>query len=154
MKKTIIVLICLLSAACINQPTQKPQKQIKQGVTGQVIWLEGNLMPTIDGPDTKAREGKPVAREIHIYKLINVKDTESNGGFFTKVKGTPVKKTQSDQSGHFSIQLPVGEYSIFVKEAQGLYANLFDGNNYINPIVVNKDKITEIKLKIDYKALY
>ena len=154
MKKIIVVLICLLTAACINKPAQKPQKQIKQGVTGQVIWLEGNLMPTINDPNTKARQGKPVAREIHIYKLTNVKDTESTGGFFTKVKGTPVKKTQSDQSGLFSIQLPVGEYSIFVKESQGLYANLFDGNNYINPIVVNKDKITEIKLKIDYKALY
>ena len=154
MKKIAVVFTGILVVACINQPTQKLQKKIKQGVTGQVIWLEGNLMPTIDMPDDPARQGKPVVREIHVYKLINVKETESRDGFFTKIKGNLVKKSLSDESGHFSIQLPIGEYSIFVKEELGLYANLFDGNNNITPVVVNKDKVTEIKVKVDYKAVY
>lgn len=154
MKKTTPVLICLLIAGCIAQPSQKLQKKIKQGVTGKVIWLEGNLMPTIGDTNTKAREGRPVVREIHVYKLINVKETQSQDGFFTKIKGNLIKKSLSDESGHFSIQLPIGEYSIFIKEEQGLYANLFDGSNNINPVVVNKDKVTEITIKVDYKAMY
>ena len=154
MKKVTVVFAAILVTACINQPTQKLQKQIKQGISGQVIWLEGNLMPTIDQPDNTTRGGKPVVREIHVYKLINVKETESLDGFFTKIKGSLVKKSFSDESGHFSIQLPVGEYSIFIKEEQGLYANLFDGSNNINPVVVNRDKVTEIKVKVDYKAVY
>ena len=154
MNKNIVVFICFLALACVNQPTQKLQKQIQQGITGQVIWLEGNLMPSIDHPDTKARRGKPVVREIHVYKLTNVKETESRNGFFTKIKGNLIKKSGSNESGYFSIQLPVGEYSIFIKEEQGLYANLFDGNNNINPVVVNKDKVTEIQVKVDYKAVY
>ena len=154
MKKVTVVFAAMLVAACINQPTQKLQKQIKQGISGQVIWLEGNLMPTIDPPDTTTGQGKPVIREIHVYKLTNVQETESRDGFFTKIKGTLVKKSFSDESGRFTIQLPVGEYSIFIKEEQGLYANLFDGSNNINPVVVNRDKVTEIKVKVDYKAVY
>lgn len=154
MKMTIVLLACFLTATCTNPPTQKLPKQIKQGISGQVIWLEGNLMPSIDQPDANTRQGKPVVREIHVYKLVNVKETESQDGFFIKVKGTPVKKSYSDASGNFSIPLPIGEYSVFVKEEQGLYANLFDGKYNVNPVVVNRNKITEIKLKIDYKAVY
>ena len=155
MKKNIFLLTLCLAASCINQHKQKLPRQIKQGISGEVAWLEGNLMPSIGEPDNKVREGRPVIREIHVYKLVNAKDTESEeGGFFTKIKGTLVKKSSSDSTGNFSIPLPVGEYSVFVKEEKGLYANLFDSNNYINPVVVNKDKITEVKLKIDYKASY
>ncbi|MDN5215433.1 carboxypeptidase regulatory-like domain-containing protein [Fulvivirgaceae bacterium BMA12] len=146
-------IIALPIVGCVNQPSQNPQKKIKQGIKGTITWLEGNLMP---GPDSniKAKEGKPVVRQIYVYKLVNVKETESEGSFFTKVKGNLVKKSQSTEAGDFYIQLPVGEYSIFVKEEKGLYANLFDGNSNINPVVVNKNKVTEIALKIDYKAFY
>ncbi len=142
----------LLFTACAVQPINSTSK-IKQGVAGTVLWKEGNLMPTIDRPN-KAIQGKPVKRQIFIYKLVNVKDTEMEGPFFSKIRGNLVKKIQSDEQGKFETQLPVGEYSLLVKEEKGLYANLYDGNNNINPVVVNKNKITKIDINVDYKAVY
>ncbi len=155
MKRIYFASIVALSVvACVNQPFQNSQKKIRQGIKGTIIWLEGNLMPGTDNSNIKAKAGKPVVREIYVYKLVNVKETESEGSFFTRVRGNLVKKSQSNESGDFYIQLPAGEYSIFVKEKKGLYANLFDGNSNINPVVVNKNKVTEIALKIDYEAFY
>lgn len=153
MNYIILNVLTFLFLSCATQTVQPGQNRIKQGISGKVLWMEGNLMPTIDRPN-KALQGRPISRQIFIYKLVNVRDAESDGQFFTKIKGNLVKKVQSDQDGLFSVQLPVGEYSLLVKEEKGFYANLYDGSNNINPVVVNKNKITEVEIKVDYKAVY
>ncbi len=153
MNAIIVNLLLLLFTSCAVKPTNINENDIKQGVEGRVLWMEGNLMPTTDKPNA-AIKGKPIERQIFIYKLVNVMDTETDGRFFTKIKGKLVKKVQSDAQGKFKAQLPVGEYSLLVKEEKGWYANLFDGDNNVNPVVVNKNKITKIDINVDYKAVY
>jgi len=153
--KTILYLIfCLLLATCVPKGIVTKSEMIKQGITGKVIWVEGNQMPGMNKKNDNALQGKPVVREIHIYKLVNIRDTESENAFFSQVKGNLVKKVSSDKTGIFQAALPIGEYSIFIKEGEHLYANIFDGNNNVFPVVVNEDKITNIQIKIDYNAAY
>ncbi len=150
----LLISINLILSGCQQTKVMNDNQNIKQGISGKVTWLQGNQMPSPNDPPDMNRDGKPVIREIHIYKLINIKDTENEGVFFHKVKGSPVKKVTTNADGQFLVQLPPGEYSIFVKEDQGLFANLFDGDNNVFPTTVSENKITETQIRIDYKAAY
>jgi hypothetical protein len=123
----------------------------KQGIIGKVIWIEGNQMP---GPDSKNSAGKNIKREIHIYQAATLKETKQSNGFFTEIQPPLIAKVTSDENGTFTVELPEGEYSIFTKEPEGLFANLFDGQGKINPIAVKKREFTQITIKVNYKAAY
>lgn len=75
-------------------------------------------------------------------------------GFFTHIATKLVKKVNTGEDGQFLVSLKPGRYSLLVKEPQGLYANLYDGEGHINPVMVKKDSISEVVLKVDYKAVY
>lgn len=131
--------------------------KIEQGIVGKVIWLEGNLMPQIteEADTTKSLiEGKPVERYVGIYELTHRNQTKQEDGFFKEVNTKLIKKIRSDQEGNFAASLDTGTYSLLVEEPQGLFANRFDGDGYIYPVTVKNDKISEVIIKIDYKAAY
>ena len=153
-----VSLIFLITLACSSKRFfNTSYMKIGQGIAGKVIWLEGNLMPQIieEGDTTKSlNRGKPVERYICIYELTHRDQTVQEGGFYKEVNTRLVKKILSDQEGNFATPLDTGQYSLFVEESQGLFANRFDGDGYIYPVEVEKGKITQVTLKIDYKAAY
>ncbi len=130
---------------------------VEQGLAGQVFWLEGDMMPSInDAPDVnrKKLKGEPVEREVHIYKLTTMDEATSEGPFFKNIRTKLIETVQSNEEGQFIVSLPAGRYSVFVKEESGLFANLFDGEGYINPVEVKEGEITPIKIEVNYKAAY
>ena len=129
------------------------KKKVTQGINGKVLWKAGNLMP---GPGVKPSKGSPVVREIYIYELTSDKQTEAaeEGGFYRKINSKLVKKVKSDKKGLFSVLLPPGYYSLFVKEEKGFYANLFDDAMNINPVQIRKGKWDTFEFVIDYAAVY
>ncbi|RYE26376.1 MAG: hypothetical protein EOP42_20820 [Sphingobacteriaceae bacterium] len=50
--------------------------------------------------------------------------------------------------------LPVGQYSVFVVEKEGLYANYFNGKGSINPIEVLKDSLINKDIIISNHAAF
>jgi hypothetical protein len=125
---------------------------IKQGVCGTVIWKEGNLMP---GPDRDVPQGKGVERDVVVYELTKSDQVTSEGGFHRNIKTKLVKKITSDDKGNFCIELPEGAYSLFVwEDGKGLYANSFDGQGNIFPITVQKGKVEQANITVDYMAAY
>ena len=129
------------------------KKKVTQGINGKILWKAGNLMP---GPGVKPSKGSPVVREIYIYELTSDKQTEAaeEGGFYRKINSKLVKKVKSDKKGLFSVLLPPGYYSLFVKEEKGFYANLFDDAMNINPVQIRKGKWDTFEFVIDYAAIY
>lgn len=125
--------------------------QKHQGITGQVFWLSGNQMP---GPDRVSTPNQGVQREIYIYPVITVQQAQQQGPFFTDFKIEPVAKVMSGPKGMFKIKLPPGEYSVLVKEPQGLFANLFDTQGHINPVIVKERQFTWLAITIDYEAAF
>jgi len=123
----------------------------RQGLKGEVLWLSGNQMP---GP------GKPVApqlgiqREIHIYKVTTIEKEKHTGPFFTDVKSELVTKLLSKTDGSFKVKLPPGEYSVFVKEPNGLFANLVEADGKINPVNIPLKRFVWTTITIDYEAAY
>ncbi|MEO1052454.1 MAG: carboxypeptidase regulatory-like domain-containing protein [Bacteroidota bacterium] len=144
-------LLIVLVATMIISSCKSSEAQGNQGIKGTVLWYEGNLMPS---PQQDPPEGKPVVREMFIYKLTNIGDTKQNEQFFSDIKTELVKTVTTDKNGKFKVDLPEGTYSIFSKEENGLFANYFDGNNSIAPVQVVSNQYSEIKFRIDYKAAY
>jgi len=128
----------------------------RQGIVGEVRWVEGNLMPTIGDTSLYERaRGIPLVRDIYIFRAVKREDVVSGGGSFYKlVNGNLVGRLKTKKDGKFQADLPPGKYSIFVMEEEGYFANIFDGENYINPVTVQANRFTEIKILVNYKAYY
>lgn len=144
MREFLILLIFLLSACSSTQP--------KQGLKGQVLWVSGNQMP---GPGSKKSSNNGVQRELHVYELTTIQEaTLSPDGFFSGIQTKLIAIVTTKEDGTFTLRLPAGEYSIFVKEDNGLYANRFDQNNSINPIIIKEKEFAWLPITIDYQATY
>ncbi len=142
MRRIFLFLLLLSSFAALSQ---------KQGLRGQVFWVSGNQMP---GPEAILSPNQGATREICIYELTSIKDVTQVGPFFRDVKTKMVATIQSKPDGTFKIKLPPGAYSVFTKERNGLYANLFDEKNNINPVMVKNGQYAWRTITIDYDAAY
>jgi hypothetical protein len=123
----------------------------KQGINGQVFWLSGNQMP---GPDKKSTPEQGIVREIHIYKITTMNDVVVENNYYHDVKTELVAKVTSGRDGYFKVRLLPGEYSVFTVEPKGLFANMFDLKQRINPVIVKPRKFTWVTITIDYEAAY
>lgn len=138
----IIYLFAILSTTTCAQ---------KQGIKGQVFWLSGNQMP---GPNQSAAPQQGIVREIHIYKVATMNDVVMENNYYSQVKTELVAKVVSAKDGYFKVRLPPGEYSVFTVEPKGLFANMFDATNRINPVIVKPQKYAWITITVDYEAAY
>lgn len=118
---------------------------------GKLLWVEGNMMP---GPGVSLPDGKPVRREVHVFEATGRDEITSSGNLFSEVMSKRVKIIYSNDEGYFEAFLEPGKYSLFIKEPDGKYfASTMDDKHYC-PVLIEKDKVAEIEIKIDYKAFY
>ncbi|MBL7866301.1 MAG: carboxypeptidase regulatory-like domain-containing protein, partial [Cyclobacteriaceae bacterium] len=137
-----VFLFLLLSLSATGQ---------KQGLQGQVFWVSGNQMP---GPDAVLSPNQGAVREVLIYEITNITDATQIGPFFRDIKTRLVATTTSKPDGTFKVKLPIGSYSVFTREKNGLYANLFDGKGFINPVTIKEGQYAWKTITIDYDAAY
>lgn len=122
-----------------------------QGIKGKVVWVSGNQMP---GPGRKATEATGIKREILIYEPTLMNEAVRNGSLYSEIRTKIVTQTTSKEDGSFRIKLPPGEYSVFIRENEGYFANLFDGKGRINIIEVKRGQFSEVTIRVDYQAAY
>jgi hypothetical protein len=173
MVKLLLLPLALLLSQCngTNQTHQKQQEQvenkeqpkqakeaqeqqapIEQGISGQVLWVSGNQMPSPDAPPSK---GRGVERTVYIYERTNgTQATTTDGVFHTNIQTNLVTQVVTDATGNFAVSLKPGIYSLFTREEKGLYANLFDGDNNIYPVEVHEGQVTNVEFLINYEASY
>jgi hypothetical protein len=120
---------------------------IKQGLYGCCTKLTGDCqLPR----DTNRCKFYAVKRTIFIYEATTMKQASIHGYWCDQIKSKLVAQTESDNNGCFQIELPVGEYSIFVFE-EGKYYFLTTSNNFvINRATVDSNKVTKrgVRIKI------
>ncbi|SMO35947.1 hypothetical protein SAMN06265350_101262 [Solitalea koreensis] len=148
----LIFIFSFVYSAKTDSIIQQSNKQ-SQGIEGVVFWRSGNQMPSPDESAT-GMKGKPIVREIVVFKLTKTNETKQCKTFFSAIKTAEVGRTRSDSAGYFLLKLPPGNYSIFVREEKGLFANRFDGHNNICPVEVKAGEIAKIELIVDYAASY
>ncbi|MBF9255499.1 carboxypeptidase regulatory-like domain-containing protein [Pontibacter sp. 172403-2] len=142
-----------IGGATSQKAQQEQQAPIEQGITGQVLWVSGNQMPSPDAPQSSGKRG--IQRTVYVYELTNSSQaTTTDGVFHTNIQTKLVTQVTTDAEGNFAVSLPPGKYSLFTKEENGLYANLFDGEMNIFPVEVQKGQVTNVEFVINYKASY
>ncbi len=144
--------VLLIIVACT--PQKKAEKvSITQGISGSVVEEIGNRMPMVDAP---ASSPNPFETTVFVYELVNVKNVEpaNNNGLYTVVNSKLITSVKTDAKGKFSINLPVGKYSLFVQKNSSFYANRFNAQNDINVYEVNKDALTTATIKVSLNAVY
>ena len=107
------------------------------------------------GPD-RANQKTGVVREIYFFKPVksaNQKRGDKNG-LYKSVSGKLVAKTKSDETGHFEVRLRTGRYSVFTKEENGFFANVLDGEGFVNMVEVKKNSFADLVIEINYQAAF
>lgn len=159
--KPFVYLALLLFGLAITVSAQKsPRRKVakplaKQGICGVVREKRGNYMPSPDSPRQNP-EGTPVERDVLIFPLLNRSQVEAGeNGFINSVGDVkPVKTVKSGKDGKFCVSLPVGQYTVMVREEKGLYANLSDSKNNIFPVSVQKNKSVTVTVDITHRAVF
>lgn len=148
---SLLLFVPLLIISC-RTPQSMFSDGVSQGISGQILWYEGDLMP---GIGKEPAEGKPIQREILIYEATSPDLAEVHEGqFYSGLKSKLVQKAISDEDGRFIVALEPGTYSVFIKEPEGLFANRFDQAGIINPVTIKRNELVNILIKVDYKAAY
>ena len=111
------------------------------------------MMP---GPGMNKPAPKGTKATLYIFELTNVNQVvrHEQSAFYADIKTKLIKKLVSNSKGRFSVQLPPGRYSLFVKKDSLYYANLYDDKNNIFPVEVLPKKMTKVEFRIDYNAVY
>ena len=125
----------------------------RSGIKGHVYLVRGNQMPS---PGMPASNPPGLETELYIYALTNLDQVTRVGSsaFYSKINTPLITTIKTNANGEFSVKLPAGTYSLFVKKDGNYYANIFDGQNNIYPVDVINGKMTEVKFKVDYDAVY
>ncbi|WP_461150407.1 hypothetical protein [Spirosoma pulveris] len=145
-----------LTVSAQKAPRRKAAKAVtKQGICGVVREKRGNFMPSPDSPRQNP-EGSPVVRDVLIFPLLNRSQVEAGeNGFINSVGDTkPIKTVKSGKDGTFCVSLPVGQYTVMVREPKGLYANLSDSQGNIFPVSVQKNKSVSVTVDITHQAVF
>lgn len=154
----LLVVLILNVTPTLNaqkRPNRKAAKPavVKQGICGTVIEKRGNQMP---GPGISLPAAAPLSREVLIFPLLNASQVEmGESGFINSVgDAKPVKTVKSDKRGRFCVSLPVGRYTVMVREPKGFYANLSDSQNNIFPVNVQKNRQSTVTVEITHGAVF
>jgi hypothetical protein len=142
-----LALFILFLAGCASVPAQN-----NQGISGTIVWVEGNRMP---GPDTKLPAPEPVQRWVYVTEVIAMdKLPAMEDGLYPSLPMEPIDSVQTNKKGSFTIALPTGTYSLFTRENGGYFANTFDQHGNVNPVTVKENNMENITIEINYKAVY
>jgi hypothetical protein len=134
--------------------TQTAQKvAIEQGIAGYILEEKGNRMPS---PDRPLSAPKGLKTLVFIYPVTDITQLTqlSTSGLYKAISTPPQATTTTDSTGYFSVALPTGAYSVFVKYGEGIYANWFNEKNQVSPVEVKEQKVTTVKLTVSAGASY
>lgn len=153
------ILFVLFSAiltfwACSSVKKTQTGKMLQQGISGLITEIKGNQMPKVGVPPAKP---KPVSTTLFVYEpthISQVQPLETGSSLYTAIKRKMVASVLSDSLGRYSVALPVGTYSLFVKKGDYFFANMFDSQNNIQLVTVDTGKITPVNILINSEASY
>ena len=134
--------------------TQTAQKAaIEQGIAGYILEEKGNRMPS---PDRPLSAPKGLKTMVFIYPVTDINQLTklATPGLYQSLNTPAVASATTDSSGYFSVALPLGSYSVFVKYGEGIYANWFNEKNQVSPVEVLEQKVTTVKLIVSASASY
>jgi hypothetical protein len=147
------LLSCSVTVLGCSSSKKVHSLMIKQGIKGVITEAVGNRMPM---PGTTPSVPQGILTTVLVYEPTNIRQVSRSGSspLYTAISTKLVASVDTDSTGAFTISLPAGSYSLFIKQGAQFYANLFDTNNNIALFTVEEGKVTEAKLTVSLRASY
>lgn len=122
-----------------------------QGVSGLVVLLQGNQMPTV-GSNRSTPE--PVSTDVWVFSgRIQAKGPRWAVAEASRHSNL-VARVRSDAQGEFFVSLPPGEYTLFAQYGSNLYLNSFLGDGSYASVQVTQGKVTKTRLVNTERAAF
>lgn len=148
----IFFIISLVFSGCAGSNVVN-KSIIQQGISGFILIEKGNRMPNPERPLT-APPGFATKVFIHPVTEMNQLFPSTTAGLFQMVNTPGIASITTDSTGFFSVALPAGKYSVFVKYKDGFYANWFNEKNQVAPVEVIENQVTKVKYTVSAGATY
>lgn len=147
-----LFILSLTLFGCSTTKTQ-PNSPSMQGITGFVYEAKGNKMPMKGAPKNPP---KPLQCTVLVFEPTNITDVDPSTAttLYTSIRSKQVASVDTDSTGYFKVNLPIGKYSLFIKQGDRFYANSFDQFNNIALFEVLESKFSEAKLTVNKAATY
>lgn len=149
-----ILFFAFLTFSACSSAKKTQSAEIQQGISGEITEIKGNQMPKVGVPPATP---KPVSTTVYVYEpthISQVKPLETGSPIYTSINRKLVASVVSDSLGRYSVALPVGTYSVFVKKGDYFFANMFDTQNNIQLVTVDSGKIAPMNILINSGASY
>ena len=146
-----IFLITFMGLGCISfkQPIKLPPTQ---GLIGQVFEQKGNVMPQKGKSNSK---GQGYSTIIYVFEPTAITSVSSlSGGLYTKPSTQLLGSFPTDSTGHFSISLVPGKYSILVGYEGAYFAPFLNQYNELAVVQVLPSLFQSMEVIINVKASY
>lgn len=134
-------------AADVSAPAAEPA----QGVTGKILKMEGNFMPSI-GQRANGGQVLPISVPVHVFKG-KLKSFEKPDPKHPQLVAT----VRSDKDGVYRVALEPGEYTIVAEINGRLYLNSyvdFEGGMGWSTVIVAAGKWTTFDIKDSSAAVF
>jgi hypothetical protein len=146
-----LILIALLELGCI-EIKQSIKWPPSQGLMGQVFEQKGNVMPQKGKSNSK---GQGYATIIYVFEPTTMTSvTPLPGGLYTKPVTQLLGTFPTDSTGHFSISLAPGKYSILVGYEGAYFVPFFNQYNELAVVQVLPSLFQSMDVIINVKASF
>ena len=169
-RNAVVLLLCssiwacdILSTECSSgeiPPDQAHRVSISQGAWGHVWFWRGNFKNNDPNYGCGGGTVRPVERLVLIYEEaiwpddVVASEDPPGQGFFAGIRTPVVDSVPTDSLGFFEIPLPVGRYSLFVREDSLYYARGGAPNRAIGLIEVPEGGVDRVQIDLKYKAAF
>lgn len=125
---------------------------LPSGIEGHIYQASGNLMP-MRGRTAKQRN-KGLNCELAIYQATTAIQTSGHIPLFTQINTRLVASLHTDSTGYYHINLPAGQYSVFIRQNDSYFAAETDDKGILNPVQVTAKQITHRDFTFNLHAVY
>ena len=142
----------ILDTGC-SSAKKANKTMVQQGITGRITKVTGNRMPMV-GVTLPAPKGLLTMVYVYAPTAISQVTPPATTSLYTAIATKAVDSVRTDSSGYFTISLAPGSYSVFIRQGNAFYANLFDAKNNIALFTVEPGKLTRVNLTVSSGAFY
>ena len=152
----LLVLVCCVGLATAMGKRNAPEKHAaapvdsSQGIRGKVEIWEGDFMPMVDPKSTRNKILPGSGRKVRVFSPYKM----SGGAKLDSVASNVIAESRCDSAGIFFVATEPGDYSVFVEDNGGWYANSWNGQGVQGAVTVEAKKITTLQIKITSKATF
>lgn len=148
-------MVCNLILLFVAHLTLSPAKlasklQNGAGITGYVRVFKGNQMP-MHGQARSTGSGRQC--EVYVFSAIPVSKASGTSPLFSKINGRLITTVKTDSTGHYTVHVPPGKYSLFIKQDKGFFSNEID-DGYLTPVDVHANQLAVKNINVTLQSTF